>query len=180
LQIPGLGPLQPDEGIPEWLRSEPVRLSVLNGAEAVIVVSGYADDENKPEFHTAITNLLQCPREAFRQAEPYIFQNYQDINSSVWMPDDPEYLVIASPDRVREHVTVGTEPLVMRRPYGDKAIYVSFECECEWEPEHGLQIVLRNGCELVTIGPNFGHLTNSDAYDDERLETVIYRALAQR
>lgn len=173
--IPGLGSMQQDDGIRNWLRSPPVALPILNGVEAVIVVSGYEDDERKDEFDAAIANLLQCPRDVLRTAEPYIFRYYDDINSSLWRPEDPEYLVIPSPDRVWEHVTVGREPVIMRRAYGDKAVYAAFECECEWEPEHGLQIVLRHGRDLATVGPCYGHLTHSDAYDDAKLEGVIYR-----
>jgi len=35
--------------------------------------------------------------------------------------------------------------LITRRAYGDKGIYVSLECGCDWEHEHGLQIVFKNG-----------------------------------
>lgn len=147
----------------------------MHTQEAVVVVSGYDDDPHQKDFQAAIKNLLICPFKVFKMAEPYIFKYYQDMNSTCWEPEDPEYLVIASPDKVWEHIQVGREPMVSRRAYGDKAIYVSFECECEWEPEHGLQIVLRNGRELVKISPFDGHLTNSDAFADSSLEHVIYR-----
>ncbi|HEY7328274.1 MAG TPA: hypothetical protein VH592_11565 [Gemmataceae bacterium] len=64
--------------------------------------------------------------------------------------------------------------MVSRRAYGDKGIYISVECGCEWEQEHGLQLVLRNGLKVNKLGGYDGHLTNSDAFDDESLEHVIY------
>lgn len=37
--------------------------------------------------------------------------------------------------------------------------------ECDWEPEHGLLIVYRNGNELSRVSDQDGHLTHTDAYD---------------
>jgi hypothetical protein len=65
---------------------------------------------------------------------------------------------------------------VRRRPYADKGIYISVECGCEWEQEHGLQIVLKSGLKVNKLGGYDGHFTNSDAFDDEGLEHVIYPA----
>ena len=48
---------------------------------------------------------------------------------------------------------------------------------CDWEEEHGLQIVFKNGLTINKIGPYDGHCTNSDAYDDESLEDIIYPQL---
>ena len=45
---------------------------------------------------------------------------------------------------------------------------------CGWEEEHGLQLVLKNGLKVNKLGGYDGHLTNSDAFDDESLEHVIY------
>jgi len=39
-------------------------------------------------------------------------------------------------------------------------VYVSVECECSWEPEHGLQLVFRGGARVTKVGPYDGHLTN--------------------
>lgn len=175
MQIPGLGYVQPDSRFSDWLRSGPVPLPLLGGAEAIIVLSRYEKDGQRSDFEVAVANLLTCPPEVLKQAEPYIFKYYEEMNSVFWEPDDPEYLHIESPDRVWDHVQIGANPMVSRRAYGDKAVYVSFECGCDWEPEHGLQIVLRNGNTLVKVGPYDGHLTNSDAFADSRLENVIYR-----
>lgn len=62
-----------------------------------------------------------------------------------------------------------------RRTYRDKGIYISLECNCDWEEEHGLQIVFKNGLNVNKIGPYDGHLTNSDADADDSLEAVVYR-----
>jgi hypothetical protein len=40
----------------------------------------------------------------------------------------------------------------------DQRVYVSVECECDWEPEHGLQIVFRDGATVTKVGPYDGHV----------------------
>jgi hypothetical protein len=40
-------------------------------------------------------------------------------------------------------------------------------CGCDWEEEHGLQIVLRNGVRVNKVDGYDGHLTNSDAFADD-------------
>ena len=89
-------------------------------------------------------------------------------------PGDEGYTVIESPSDVWAHVRLGCEPMVVRRASGDKGIYVSVECNCDWEIEHGLQIVFKNGLRVNKIGPYDGHLTLSDAYNNESLDNVIY------
>ncbi|WP_420847686.1 DUF6985 domain-containing protein [Natronosporangium hydrolyticum] len=65
--------------------------------------------------------------------------------------------------------------MVSRDPGRDQRVYVSIECECAWEPEHGLQIVFRDGAAVTKVGPYDGHLTNSAAYADDTLDGVVYR-----
>jgi hypothetical protein len=54
---------------------------------------------------------------------------------------------------------------VSRRPYGEQDIFIDISCECEWEEEHGLQLVFRQGKKLTRVSQIDGHLTDADAYD---------------
>ena len=83
--------------------------------------------------------------------------------------------MIDSPKDVWKHIQFGDEAMVIRRPYHDKGIYISLECNCDWEEEHGLQIVFKNGLKVNKIGPYDGHCTNVDAYANKSLEDVIYK-----
>ncbi len=51
---------------------------------------------------------------------------------------------------------------------------------CDWEREHGLQIVFKQGLFVNKVGAFDGHLTNSDAYANEELENVIDRKAYKR
>jgi len=72
----------------------------------------------------------------------------------------------------------GSEMPVSRRADGDDedGIYFALECNCDWEPEHGLVLVLRDGLAFTKVGPYDGHLTNSDAYANPKLKNVIFKS----
>jgi hypothetical protein len=57
-----------------------------------------------------------------------------------------------------------SEIRVSRRHRRDSLIYVQSTAECDWEREHGLQIVYRRGDELSRVSDPDGHLTHTDAY----------------
>jgi hypothetical protein len=138
-----------------------------------IVLEGYDEDERKDEFHVAIANFLSGTPAILREADEPLFQYYKDFEK--WWKEDGK-TPIRSGDELWQHVRLGSEPMVIRRAYGDKGIYISVECECGWEEEHGLQLVLKNGLKVNKLGQYDSHLTNSDAFDDESLEDVIYPA----
>lgn len=173
MEILGLGPVTHDADL-DWHFSQPIPVPMLDGKPCQIVVECYNEDDRKEEFHAAIANFLAQGAGALKIAEPHIFQYYQDCKNDC--PEDLEDLVIPTASEVWNHVRLGGEPNILRRPYGDKGVYVLLECGCDWEPEHGLELVFKNGESLCKVGPFDGHLTNSDAYGDESLENVIYHS----
>lgn len=175
MQIPLLGTVAKDERF-DWLYSAPVPLAVFGNKEVCIVLDGYEEDENKQDFHAAIGSFLSIEADVLKVAEPQVFSYYGDMNCD-WNPSDAEYVRINTPGEVWNHVQFGKEAFIGRRPFGDQGIYVSVECECDWEPEHGLQLVFRNGESICKVGPCDGHVTNADAYDDEQLDNVVYQAM---
>jgi hypothetical protein len=141
------------------------------------MVEGYDGDPAAEDFHAAIRTFLALDPSALTAATESIFAYYRDIMDDVVAAvDDEWYVEIAGPHDVLDHVRFGHEPMVTRDPYGDRHVYVSLECECDWEPEHGLQIVFRDGREVTKVGPYDGHLTNSAAYADDSLDDVVYRS----
>jgi hypothetical protein len=129
--------------------------------------------ERKEDFHVAIANFLSGSPAILREADEPLSHYYKDFESW-WLEDDKQ--PIRSEDELWQHVRLGSKPMVSRRRYGDKGIYISVECGCDWEEEHGLQLVLKNGLKVNKLGGYDGHLTNSDAFADDSLEQVIYPA----
>jgi hypothetical protein len=173
MNVPGLGEVTQDSRF-GWLYSRELPIAVLGGQMCRVVLDGYNEDARKQDFHEAIANFIGASESILKAATQHVFQYCQDMNS-LWGTDDPEYVTVETPEDVWKHVWPGREPMISRRTYGDRAVYVSVECECDWEPEHGLQIVFRNGAAVNKVGPYDGHVTNSDAYADNSLEHLIYK-----
>ncbi len=170
MQVPGLGDVTKDARF-GWYYSQPIAVPMFGGKLCRIVLEGY-DDERKEEFHAADANFLSGTPAVLREADEPLFRYYKDFEEW-WLQDDKP--AIKSTDEVWQHVQLGSEPMVSRRSYGDKGIYISVECGCDWEQEHGLQLVFKNGLRINKLGGYDGHLTNSDAFANDSLEEVIYR-----
>jgi hypothetical protein len=171
LEVPHLGPVTRDEF--DWLRSRPIRIPMLGRDKRTIVLDGYEDDLKKGEFHVAIKNFLAGDRTVLERASKHVYRYYLDVREEVG-DDEEDFPRIKSAATVWKRVSLGDEPLVRRRHYGDKKVYVSLSCSCDWESEHGLQIVFKNGRSINKVGPYDGHLTNSDAWGKRALERVVY------
>ncbi|XVU28435.1 DUF6985 domain-containing protein [Actinoplanes sp. CA-054009] len=156
----------------EWHTAGPVEIPLLGGPPVLIILDGYADDETPADFHEAVRAFLTLDRSALEAAAPAIFAYYRDVADST----DAVDVEIDTPAGVLDHITLGREPTVSRDTYTDRRVCVSLECECAWEPEHGLQLVFRDGRTITKVGPYDGHLTNASAYADPSLTDVVYRS----
>ena len=164
-----LGVVEKDDEM-DWLFSEPLPVRALGGAEVAFLLEGYEDDPQPEDYHAAIAAFLSAGPEVLTAAAPHVYDYYLDINSH-WAPGDDEYVDIAAPDKVWDHVQFGFEAHVLRDGAG-APVYVSLECNCDWEPEHGLQIVFRDGATVTKVGPYDGHSTNPG--------DVVYRRFLQQ
>ncbi len=177
IEIPGLGLLR-QESEDDYYCSAPIHIPVLGDENCFICVENYEEDSCPQDFHVAIQNFLSIDESVIRAVEQYIYQYYQDCNSC-FNPSDEEFIAIAAPEDIWEHIELGGEAVVSRRCGGDEGVYISLSSYCDWEEEHGLLLVFKNGLTVNMIGSCSGHLTNSDAYGDEQFEEVIYRSVSK-
>ncbi|MGO3892629.1 MAG: DUF6985 domain-containing protein [Paenalcaligenes sp.] len=170
MDIPGLGVVEKDDST-DWYFSDPIAIPVLGGQECEVVLEEYDEDECQADFHTAIANFLTASPKILREADDALFSYYKDYEK-YWLEEGNAPLATA--EELWQRVRFGSELMVSRSAHGDKAVYVSLECGCDWEVEHGLQLVFKHGLTLTKLGPFDGHLSNANAYADDSLEQVIY------
>jgi hypothetical protein len=134
-----------------------------------------AQDPERGDIDWAIASFIALEPSVLRDVEEHVFRYYLDCKGD-FEPGEPGYLEIGRASDVWKHVEFGEEATVGRE---GKAVYISLGCNCDWEEEHGLQIVFKDGQRVNKVGPFNGHFTNVHAYDDPSLENVIYRPRAR-
>lgn len=180
LDVPRLGVLARDGY--DRLVSRPVRVPAL-GRACVFELEGYEGDKHPEDFDAAIANLLAQRRTLLTDASYHVYQYCRDaladFGADELTREDAQAqglreLAIARPADVWKHVELGGTLTVGRDHGRGRTVYISLECNCAWEPEHGLQLVFENGVAVSKIGPFDGHMTNVSAYDDRKLKGVVY------
>lgn len=161
MRIEQLGELSPDERIPEWLVSKRVDVPYFPGAKLRFVFDSLGGDEAPDEFESAVRRFLALTVRERDQAAQYVFANYRERCEAIG--DDAVGVSMDGPADVWNHVRPD-EIYVTRRSYGDRNVYVQITAECAWGPEHGLQVVYRQGSELKRVSQQDGHLTHVDAF----------------
>lgn len=171
IHIPLLGECHQDPNCENWYRSQPIAISLLEGQVCQIIVENYLEDAHLEEFHQAIANFLAASPTVLKAVEAEFFQYYEDYEA-YWVEDGK--MPLTSANQVWQHLWFRQNPIVSRRFYGDQAVYISLGGGCDWEEEHGLQVVLWQGKQVKKLGPYDGHLSYADAYANPELESVIY------
>jgi hypothetical protein len=157
-----LGELRPDKDVPEWLVSQPVEVPYFPGVRIAFVIEDLAEDRSPHEFTAAVRRFLDLTLVDRDQTASHVFKNYTDFVEAVG-PENVD-VVVSQPKEVWARVHP-TAIHVSRRHRRDQKVYVQITAECDWEPEHGLQIVYREGNQLSRVSSQDGHLTHTDAYD---------------
>lgn len=161
MNIPQLGPLQPDARIPEWLVSEPLSIPYFDAQKLTFTLDGLTESDTS-DVQDAVGAFLALGPAARLAASPYVFQNYHRMADAVG--EDAIECHVTRAEDIWAHVHP-SEIFVSRRHRRDGLIYVQITAECDWEREHGLQLVYRRGSELSRVSDQYGHLIHTDAYD---------------
>ncbi|NQV23205.1 MAG: hypothetical protein HQ518_02460 [Rhodopirellula sp.] len=161
MNINRLGNLTEHPDIPEWLVSKPVAVPYFDGLELTFTLDGL-EEMDELEVNAAIDSFLMLTSADRLSASSHVFKNYRRILDIA----DEEDLgcTITTEFDVWKHVRP-SEVFVSRRSRRDRLIYIQIAASCDWEREHGLQIIYRQGMQLSRVSDQDGHLTYSDAFD---------------
>jgi hypothetical protein len=161
MNFPPLSGLRQNSHIPAWLTSNPTAVPYFEGQMLTFTLKSLGESDQN-DAQCAVAAFLSLERKDRLAAGPYVFANYRRMAGLIGEEDLS--CKIDSQDQVWVHVHP-SEIFVSRRRRRDRVIYVEIMAECDWEREHGLQIIYRRGCELSRVSDQDGHLTHADAYN---------------
>ena len=160
-----IGHLTQDKDFPDWWKSTQVEIPFFDGKGMSIIFMDYEPETDLKfidEADSALSSFLQFDKQARLAISDLVFKNYSDFLEAIG--DDDEFKINIKQNEDIWDFVHPSEIYVTRRPYSDMDIYVQLHCSCDWEEEHGLQLVFRQGRQLTRVSDIDGHLTEADAY----------------
>ena len=158
--VDGLGALSRHPDVSEWLITAPILLQFFPSKELLFIFDeGLPEFEISPDAVDAAKNFIALRESDRVNTSLAVYRNYQEFVQAT----GHGRLAVDKPEDIWNFVSP-QEILVSRRSRVDKRIYVQLLCECAWDPEHGLQLVFREGAVLSRVSMQDGHLTYADAF----------------
>lgn len=146
-----VGQLTQDEHFDEWWNSELIGIPYFQNEQLKIVFTEAENDSYFEFADIALSNFMQLS-DSDRYAHcAKVIENYKQNLMLGYTPK----LELISDNIIWNYVY----PIVIvldQNETGD--IFVLVECGCEWEEEHGLQLVFKNGQQLTRVSYNDGVL----------------------
>jgi hypothetical protein len=163
-----IGQLEQDNNIPDWWKSSAVEIPFFDNEKLTITFMDFEPEHDKTfieEADQALTNFFKLTAADRNSISELAYKNCMDFLNEVSIGEAEKPLrQIKDRSEIWKFIQP-TEIYVTRRPYKEQDIYVLIVCECDWEQEHGLQLVFRQGKQLTRISEQDGHITEADAYD---------------
>lgn len=165
---PILGQLTRDERFPDWWRSEETPIPFFDGKKLPVLFRGLEPDADKSFISAAdeaLTNFFALGKSYRESISPLVYKNCKDFLEAVGYDEADQALWDIKDGNEIWQFVHPSEIYVTRRPCKERDMYVQIACECDWEPEHGLQLVFKQGKKVTRVSDQDGHLTEADAYD---------------
>ncbi|WP_299631869.1 hypothetical protein [uncultured Roseobacter sp.] len=141
--------------------SEKISLPLFDGASVELL-----SDTVAPPAADALHRFMKLGQADRLAVTPHIHAYYRDMHTHADAARIDERMATpAQPEDIWRHVrplsiTIKTRPVAAGTGGGSApVVYVLLEAHCDWEDEHGLQLVWKEGNTLVKVG----------AFDDKPL-----------
>ena len=125
----------------------------------------------------ALENFLKLTAQDRLNASRHVHAYYLDFHDAAGGEDwlDSQMGIPATPEDIWNHVQPQLLFVASRDDMPGHS-YVVVEANCDWEEEHGLMLVWKDGKRLTKVGGYNGHLSNVWAFANNALENVVYAA----
>jgi hypothetical protein len=163
-----IGKLRQHKEFDNWWVSKGVAVPFFDGTALAVTFTGYRPEEDAAfiaDADSALRNFLSLGEADRLQISGHVHRNCTDFLEDVGYDEiDAPLHAIKTAEEIWAFVHP-QEIYVKRRHRRDRDVYITVACECDWEEEHGLQLVFRQGRQLTMVSGQTGHLTHADAYN---------------
>ena len=141
-----IGQLNQNEKFADWWKSKPFEIPYFDNLPLSIIFMDFEPEHDTTfliEADQALTNFFKLNSTHRNSISGLAHKNCMDFLEAVGFDEADESLrEIQDKNDIWKFIHP-SEIYVSRRPYKDHDIYVQVACECDWEQEHGLQLVFR-------------------------------------
>jgi hypothetical protein len=159
-----LGRIEPGDFDVTWA-AQPIAIPLFDGKLLAVSLSAPGlQDAIVPDDADAIDKALDAflalgPEDRARAAVPVLAyaKDTLDAIGAEW-PEALAMAAISDPSEIWKHVSIEEIEIRKDTRRGEPPFYIVLHCGCDWEEEHGLQLVYRSGSELTRVGPDDGNV----------------------
>ena len=167
-----IGVLRQNDKFDDWWESELIEIPFFDNKKLKITFTDLnpsqdltfiqdADIALRSFLEKRVTNRLTISDAIFKNCMDFLKAvEYDEADKMLW---DIQY---------KEEIWNFVYPENIYVSRSDADIYINAICECEWEHEHGLQLVFFKGIKLTRVSSQDGHLTESEAYNINENELI--------
>jgi len=164
-----IGKINQNAEFDDWWESEPIQIPFFENKQLKIMFMDFISEDDDKEFVIEADNALEIflskKQEEKLELSEIVYNYCMEFLSAVEYDEKSKSLrEIKNKNEIWKYV-YPEEIHITRRHRRDEDIYLVITCECEWEQEHGLQLVFRKGKQLIRISDQDGHITEADAFD---------------
>ncbi len=163
ISIKSLGEIKRDKDVSSWLRSEEIKVNFFDGKPLPFIITIEEDIEQDidsfiiKKIDLAVQSFLNLDSKYRENISELVYENYKEMLDE----SDIEPLDVKEKSDIWKYVHPKEIYISQRgkRGRGDEDIYVKISCKCDWEEEHGLQLVFKKGEKITRVSSQDGDLT---------------------
>ena len=163
-----IGILFQNDQFDDWWESEPIEIRFFDNKKLKITFMDLVPEGDQSfirEADKALKSFLKKNTNDRLELSELAYQNCMEFLNAVDYDEADKPLWDIKDKNEIWNFIYPHDIFVTRRHRRDEGIYIILTCECEWEQEHGLQLVFKQGKKLTRISYQDGHITEADAYD---------------
>lgn len=176
-----IGILTQNEQFDNWWISEPIPILFFDNKEMKINFLNFKPEDDSAflnEADVALQNFLAKNKNDRAELAELVHKHCLAALNEVGKDEINKHLWELKNKSDIWNFVYPSQMSLSRRRRRDKDIYLDISGGCDWEEEHGLQLIFRQGKQLTRISNQDGHLTEADAFnkpdeEDELLSKYI-------